>query len=221
LPPEGYYWYWAPRASTVDYSYYANEWNGYPGSVPTAATGIGLPRHRDLEGFTGYRTSPGYRDLEWGTPVSYFTLRYPDVVEITDPGEGAIGVRRFSQEFVGGGVDSRQFVFFHNQLFEVYVLYGFVDGQTARLMEEKLTGMYGNVFKTASREATSPSARFRMVDNYISYNPYLQVVFTIADVYNIRSHRLGTIMTCLYVNLPTKARVESLRQNMLLNRLPL
>jgi hypothetical protein len=88
-------------------------------------------------------------------------------------------------------------------------------------MHDKMMSMYGAPFKVTERESRSASAYFTMVDRYINYNRSLQVVYTIANVYNYYNYKLGTIMTSLYVNTVMKNSVEQARVNYRRNRLPM
>jgi hypothetical protein len=176
--------------------------------------------YRDLER-QAIRPTVGYLDLEWGSSVALMLKLYPNCEEITDENDSYAGIRRFIQERVGDGIDSRQFVFFHNQLYEVYVLYGYVDELTTQLMQQKLESIYGRIFKTTERESRARTAYYNMVDHYINYDWNLQVIFTKANVYNYYNYKLGTIMTCLYVNVRTKSEVERARQDTRRDVLPL
>ncbi|MDR3311510.1 MAG: hypothetical protein LBS64_00025 [Spirochaetaceae bacterium] len=233
LPPTDNYSYWPPSVRSNDSSYYVDELRKTLDELdryrrPQSPAQISIEQHRlssdfmyrDLPG-AGGRPATGYLDMEWGTSVPLFLRLYPSAEEITDENDYAVGSRRFLQEHVGGGIESRQFVFFENQLFEVYVIYGYVDEWTTQLMHDKLMSLYGPSFKTTERESRSANAYFTMVDRYINYNRNLQVVYTIANAYNYYNYKLGTIMTCLYVNLAIKSDVERARISFRRNRLPM
>jgi hypothetical protein len=183
-----------------------------PQYAPQQPHAMSVPQssnYRDL----GQQTYPiaGYLDLEWGSPMQLILQLYPNCKDITDANDLLIGVQRLIQEHVGNGIDSRQFVFFQNHLYEVYVFYGYTDEATIQLMHKKLESIYGRTFKTIERESRLKTGSFKMVDQYLNYGMNLQVIFTKADAYNYYEHKLGTIMTCLYVNVRVKNEVEDLK----------
>ncbi|MDR3284410.1 MAG: hypothetical protein LBS97_04425 [Treponema sp.] len=229
--PADYDFYTLPKTN-VQYNYVpAPQGPVFPPSYDYGPPPVAVPRnvpqraapsfdYRDLE-YQNAHPTIGYLDLEWGSSVPLLLRLYPDCEEITDENDSMIGIRRFIQERVGGGIDSRQFVFFQNQLYEVYVLYGYVDELTTQLMRQKLESIYGQVFKTTERESRARTAYFNMIDHYMNYDWNLQIIFTTANVYNYYNYKLGTIMTCLYVNVRAKNEVERSKQNIRRDTLPL
>lgn len=241
LPPSEYYWYWSPQVRTYDYNYYVNRyyrdpWSvtpalarndtayaATPGPVPvrTPLREFGQPFYpgtnydyhlRELD-WSGARPITGYRDLEWGTPMYQFLRHYPDAVEVTTRNDAIVNVRRFVQRPINQSIESRQFVFSQDRLYEVYVLHGYVDNYTSQYYGEKMITLYGTPITTNYRESRTERARFAMADNYMNYNHNLQVVYTVADAYNYYDQKLGTFMTTLYTNLPIRAEVERARLN--------
>jgi hypothetical protein len=166
--------------------------------------------YRDLE-FDPGRSSHSYLDLELGSPVSTLLYFYPGCIDITAADEKAVGVQRFIQEQVGNGIDSRQFVFFRDHLYEIYVLYGYADEKAVDLMHQKLESIYGKTYMTTSRRSNTETAYFNMIDQYMNYGNNLQVVFTRANAYNNYNYQLGVIMTCFYTNIRVKNEVEQIK----------
>ncbi|GMO50364.1 MAG: hypothetical protein Ta2B_30860 [Termitinemataceae bacterium] len=162
----------------------------------------------------------GYNDIEWGTTISVFLRMYPEVEEVTDRTDSMLSIRRFVELRPHQEIESRQFVFFQNQLYEVYVIYGYVDEFTTQLMLQKLQSTYGEVFKTIERENKTRETYLRMVDRYIDFDLNLQIIYTVANVYNYYNYNLGTIMTCLYVNVNIIGKIEAERQNVRRDSLP-
>jgi hypothetical protein len=230
-----------PEVQTYDYNYYiqrhfTNPWS--PNPIPVARTvttvavnsnpfapprlasrpasfypGTNYDYHlRELD-WSGARPITGYRDLEWGTPMYQFLRHYPDAVEVTTRNDAIVNVRRFVQRPINQSIESRQFVFSQDRLYEVYVLHGYVDNYTSQYYGEKMITLYGTPITTNYRESRTERARFAMADNYMNYNHNLQVVYTVADAYNYYDQKLGTFMTTLYTNLPIRAEVERARLN--------
>jgi hypothetical protein len=183
-----------------------------PQQYPTAPQTQSLYNFRDLERVG--RSAAGYLDLRWGTSVERFLQLYPDCEEITDENDDEMEIQRFVQEIDDGGIESRQFTFHKDKLYEVYVLYGYVDELTPPLMQQKLESIYGKTFKTTHRELRAKNARFNSVDRYMEYDWNLQVVFTTSTVYDDYDYKLGTIMTCLYVNREMKSEAERPKLNL-------
>jgi hypothetical protein len=200
---------YVPQQPAYEYYYYPTPTPQYAPQQPHAMSVPQSGNYRDLS----QQTHPiaGYLDLEWGSPVQLILQLYPNCKDITDVNDSLIGVQRLVQEPVGNGIDSRQFVFFQNHLYEVYVFYGYTDESTVQLMHKKLESIYGRTFKTIERESRLETGSFKMVDQYLNYGMNLQVIFTKADAYNYYQYKLGTIMTCLYVNVRVKNEVEDLK----------
>jgi hypothetical protein len=204
-----YEYYPAQQQPTYEYYYYPTPSPQYAPQQPHAMSVPQSNSYRDL----AQQTHPiaGYLDLEWGSPMQLILQLYPNCRDITDANDSLIGVQRLIQEQVGNGIESRQFVFFQNHLYEVYVFYGYTDESTIQLMHRKLEAIYGKTFKTIERESSLETGSFKMVDQYLNYGMNLQVIFTKADAYNYYQHKLGTIMTCLYVNVRVKNEVEDMK----------
>jgi hypothetical protein len=235
LPPSEYYWYMeaarkAPVYNTTNNTY--NTYNTYeqplapaPAPVPVvipvvtpdtpgSALDLGTPnggsnyRFQDLD-LSGGSPIMGYQGLPWGTTISQFQSRYHDASEVTDEVDNAMGVRRFVQPSAGDGIQSRQFLFYGNALYEVYVLYGYVDDSITTQMQEILARLYGQPFNTIQRTSESSNVWYNMADIYMNYNQDMQVILTVSDVYDYANVPQGVIMTCLFSNLPVQTTVEA------------
>jgi hypothetical protein len=160
------------------------------------------------------RSSVGYLELKWGSSSEHLFKLYPECEEITDEIDEARGIQRYIEEVSDSGIESRQFVYYQDKLYEVYVLYGYVDEQTSLTMQQKLELVYGPVFAISQREVRSDGVLFKMVDRYIDFNWDLQIIFTSANVYDDHNYKLGTTMTCLYVNRELKSEAERPRLNL-------
>jgi hypothetical protein len=178
-------------------------------SIPQAQQ---MYTYRDLERVG--RSVTGYIDLPWGSSVERLLQLYPECEEITNEDDSEKNIQRFVQEDVGDGIEARQFAFFKEKLYEVYVLYGYVDENTTQLMQQKLESIYGKAFKAVERELREKTVYFNMVDRYMEYDWDLQVIYTTATVYDYHNYKLGTTMTCLYVNRELKSEAERPKLNL-------
>ena len=160
------------------------------------------------------RPAAGYLNLKWGSSSERLFELYPKCEEITDEIDEARGIQRYIEEVDDSGIESRQFVYYQDKLYEVFVLYGYVDEQTPLAMQEKLESTYGPVFAVAQREERSKGVLFMMVDRYIDFSWDLQIIFTSANVYDDHNYKLGTTMTCLYVNRELKSEAERPKLNL-------
>jgi hypothetical protein len=230
LPPSEYYWYHTEKMRSQEYilNLYLTEAAApavsqapvyiTPGSTQTPGSvfeGYGDPnepsnyRFQDLDLSSG---SPfmGYQNLPWGTTVTQFLSLYNDAWELTDGEDASLGVRRFEQQALNEGIRSRQFLFFNNRLYEVYVLYGYVDESIYTQMQGIFTNFYGTP-ATSQRQHRSENYVLSMGDfTYQSSDGVMQVVFTVSDVYDADrgNAMLGTLMTCLFSDLSVKNAVE-------------
>jgi hypothetical protein len=181
--------------------------------TPGSSLALGDPnvqsnyQFQDLD-LSGGSPIMGYQGLTWGTTISQFQSSYHDAREVTDEVDNAMGVRRFVQPSAGDGIQSRQFLFYGNTLYEVYVLYGYVDDSISTQMQQNLVSLYGQPFNTIQRTSESSNVWYNMADIYMNYNSDMQVILTVSDVYDYNNVMQGTIMTCLFSNLPVKTAVE-------------
>jgi hypothetical protein len=226
LPPSEYYWYFeTARRAPVQ-----NTYNNYytPQADPVVTPPVVLPltsrvsdvrvsdvmpdsvalqcdprirsayRFQDLEPSNAARS--GYQGLTWGTTIAQFQSRLRGVQEITDKNDAFSRVRRFTQQSVDDGIQSRQFLFLDDRLYEVYVLYGNVDESIVAGMQERLVRLYGQPVDIIRHADEFDNGKYDISDIYLNYNSDMQVVLSICDVYDYSDTPQGTIMTCLYSN---------------------
>jgi hypothetical protein len=167
---------------------------------------------RDLERVG--RSAAGYLDLAWGSSVERLFQVYPDCEEITDETDSDMEIQRFIQENTDDEIESRQFAYYKDKLYQVYVLYGYVDESTTHLLQQKLESIYGKTFKVIERESRTKTVYFNMIDRFMEYDWNLQVIFTTATAYDYNNYKLGTFMTCLYVNRELKSEAERPKLNL-------
>jgi hypothetical protein len=184
-----------------------------PLETPGSAIALGDPSIKSTYNFqdldlSGQAPIMGYKNLAWGTSLSQFMSLYPDAVDITDAEDVAVQVRRLAQQSTSEGIQSRQFLFFNNLLYEVYILYGYVEDYLPTQMQETLAWLYGEPFDAIQRHIESSNVWYNMTDIYTNYNNDMQVILTISDVYDYNNAPQGTIMTSLFSSMPVKNAME-------------
>jgi len=85
----------------------------------------------------------GYDKIAWGATIENVRQLYTGIYEIVDT-DADIGIRRFVQTNVGGGIESRTFLFFQNRLYAVNVKHPFTSNLSdAMAVASKLALIYG------------------------------------------------------------------------------
>ena len=224
LPPSEYKWYFESARKPPVYTTY-NTYNYYndrqpqdnpevtppvvvlppnlrtPGRVALFGDPESASRYRfqDLD-LSGAPPISGYQGLPWGTTISQFLSCFPDAQETADQEGTSPRVRSFAQHSADDGIYSRQFLFLDNQLYEVYVLYGYVDDSIATEMKALLARLYGPPGKTIGRTERFDNGRYAILDTYLGNDREMLIIFSISAVYDFNNNPRGKVMSCLFSN---------------------
>jgi hypothetical protein len=153
----------------------------------------------------------GYDNIRWGSSIKNVMKYYPTIKEVYSD-DSSIGIREFEQNDVGGGISSRIFFFYKDELYRINVYYQAGNEDTGMKIKEMLVDAYGEFDETKDNTNPETSDDMKNLSFHRFYNQYLTIVLSLNTLQKVAWENLNTVPNVIYVHPRIHSEIEAAKE---------